>query len=57
MHSHLLLLIVFAFFVSTVFATLMRDEIAQQIRFGAFLFGGFVVGAVVSGWLMYPIPL
>jgi hypothetical protein len=56
-HSHLLLLIVFAFFVSTVFATLMRDDIGQQIRFGAVLFGGFVVGAVVFGWLMFPIPL
>ena len=57
MHSHFLLLIVFAFLVSTVFATLMRDDIAQQIRFGAVLFGGFVVGAVVFGWLMFPIPL
>jgi hypothetical protein len=56
-HSHFLLLIVFAFFVSTVFATLMRDDIGQQIRFGAVLFGGFVVGAVVFGWLMFPIPL
>jgi hypothetical protein len=56
-HSHFLLLIVFAFFVSTVFATLMRDDVSQQIRFGALLFGGFVVGAVVVGWLMYPIPL
>jgi hypothetical protein len=55
--SHFLLLIVFAFFVSTVFATLMREDIGQQIRFGAVLFGGFVVGAVVFGWLMFPIPL
>ena len=57
MHSHFLLLIVFAYFVSTVFATLTRDDIGQQIRFGAVLFGGFVVGAVVFGWLMFPIPL
>ena len=57
MHSHFLLLMVFAFFVSTVFATLMREDIGQQIRFGAVLFGGFVVGAVVFGWLMLPIPL
>ena len=57
MHSHFVLLIVFAFFVSSVFATLMRDDVRQQIRFGAVLFGGFVVGAVVFGWLMFPIPL
>jgi hypothetical protein len=56
-HSHLVLLIVFAFFVSSIFATLMRDDLRQQLRFGAILFGGFVVGAVVSGWLMFPIPL
>jgi hypothetical protein len=56
-HSHFVLLLVFAFFVSTVFATLMRDQVGQQIRFGAVLFGGFVLGAVVFGWLMYPIPL
>jgi VanZ family protein len=56
-HSHLLLLVVFAAFVSSVFATLMRDDIRQQLRFGALLFGGFVIGAIVCGWLMYPIPL
>jgi hypothetical protein len=56
-HSHFVLLLVFAFFVSTVFATLMRDDVSQQVRFGAVLFGGFVVGAVVFGWLMYPMPL
>jgi prepilin signal peptidase PulO-like enzyme (type II secretory pathway) len=56
-HSHLLLLVVFAAFVSSVFAVLMRDDIRQQLRFGALLFGGFVIGAVVFGWLMYPIPL
>jgi hypothetical protein len=56
-HSHLLLLVVFAAFVSSVFAALMRDDIRQQLRFGALLFGGFVIGAIVVGWLMYPIPL
>jgi hypothetical protein len=56
-HSHLLLLTVFAAFVSSVFAALMRDDIREQLRFGALLFGGFVIGAIVFGWLMYPIPL
>ena len=56
-HSHLLLLVLFAFFVSVVFATLLRDEVAEQVRFGSVLFGAFVVGALVLGWLMYPIPL
>jgi len=57
MTSHLLLLIVFAALVSAVFATLARDEPRAQLRTGAMLFAGFVVGAIVLGWLMYPLPL
>ena len=57
MHTHFGLLLLFAFFVSIVFAVLLRDEARSQIRFGAVLFGGFVLGAVVLGWLMYPLPL
>jgi len=55
-HSHFLLLILFAFFVSFVFALIARDEAAEQLRFGGMLFAGFIVSAVVLGWLMYPIP-
>lgn len=57
MTSHLGLLLLFAFFVSVVFATLMRDEPGEQLRFGARLFGGFVGAGVLLGWLMYPLPL
>ena len=57
MQSHLLLLVIFAFFVSLVFALLTRDEAREQLRFGAMLFGGFLIVAVVLGWLMYPFPL
>jgi prepilin signal peptidase PulO-like enzyme (type II secretory pathway) len=57
MASHLLLLVVFSFFVSLVFAVLTKDDVREQIRFGVLLFGGFVFSAVVLGWLMYPIPL
>jgi len=56
MQSHLLLLAVFAFFVSLVFAVLMRDDPRSQLRFGGLLFGGFLASAVVLGWLMYPLP-
>jgi hypothetical protein len=57
MQSHLLLLVLFAFLVSLVFAVLTKDEVGEQVRFGGLLFGGFLVSAVVLGWLMYPIPL
>lgn len=57
MTSHFLLLVLFAFLVSAVFATLLRDDPRQQIRLGGMMFGGFVATAVVLGWLMYPLPL
>ena len=57
MTSHLLLLLVFAAFVSSVFATIARDEPRAQLRTGALLFSGFVAAAIVLSWLMYPLPL
>jgi hypothetical protein len=55
--SHFLLLVLFSFFVSLVFGVLLRDDPRQQIRTGAMMFGGFIVTALVLGWLMYPFPL
>jgi len=57
MRSHLLLMIVFAFFVSLVFALLTKDAAREQLRFGGMLFAAFIVAALVLGWLMYPFPL
>ena len=57
MHSHLFLLIVFAFFVSLVFAVIAKDEAREQLRFGGLMFAGFIVSALVLGWLMFPFPL
>ena len=56
MHSHLLLLVLFAFFVSFVFALIAKDEPGEQLRFGGLLFAGFVGSALVLGWLMFPFP-
>jgi hypothetical protein len=57
MQSHLVLLTLFAFFVSLIFALLSRDTAHEQIRFGGLLFAGFLVAALVLGWLMYPFPI
>ena len=57
MASHFLLMVLFAGFVSLVFAVLMRDEPIEQARFGGVLFGSFVLAATVLAWLMYPFPL
>jgi hypothetical protein len=55
--THAGLMILFAFFVSVVFATLMRDEPREQLVLGAKLFVGFVAGGIAVGWLLYPLPL
>ena len=55
--SHFLLLMVFAFFVSLVFAVLLRDHPREQLRTGLLMFAGFVLSAFALGWLMYPFPL
>ena len=55
--SHLLLLVLFAFFVSLVFAVIARDDTREQIRLGGLMFAGFLASALVLGWLMYPFPL
>ena len=57
MRSHLVLLMLFAFFVSLVFAVLMRDDPRAQLKTAGMMLGAFVVAAYVLGWLMYPLPL
>ena len=57
MKSHLVLMAIFAFFVSLVFAVIAKDETREQLRFGGMMFGGFLASALVLGWLMYPFPL
>ena len=52
-----MLLVVFAFFVSMVFAVIAKDALRDQLRFGGMMWGGFLASAVVLGWLMYPFPL
>lgn len=54
--SHVFTLLVFSALVSTVFATLLRDDLPGQLRFGLKIFGAFVGSAIVAGWLMGPFP-
>ncbi len=56
MHSHFLLLTIFAFFVSLVFALLTKDDAREQLQFGGMMFGGFLAAAIILGWLMLPFP-
>jgi hypothetical protein len=54
--SHLLTLVIFGALTSTVFATLLRDDVKSQVRFGLKVFGAFVGSAILAGWLMAPFP-
>jgi heme A synthase len=55
--SHFWLMVLYAAFVSVVFAVLLRDHPREQLKTGAMMLGGFVAVAYVLGWLMYPFPL
>ena len=50
-------MVIFSLFVSVVFATLMRDEPREQLKFGSRLLAGFIGAGVFIGWLLYPLPL
>jgi hypothetical protein len=57
MQSHFVLMALFAFFVSLVFALIAKDDVREQLRVGGLMFAGFLVSAIVLGWLMYPFPM
>ena len=55
--SHFWLMVLYAFFVSVVFAVLMKDDRREQVKTAAMMLGAFVAVAYVLGWLMFPFPL
>jgi hypothetical protein len=57
MTSHFGLLLLFAFFVSVVFATITKDSPKEQLMLGARMFGAFVAAAIALGWLLRLFPL
>ena len=57
MTSHFGLMLLFAFFVSLIFATIAKDKPAEQAKLGAQRFAMFIGAAVVLGWVMRLFPL
>ena len=57
MTSHFGLMLLFAFFVSLVFATIAKDTPRDQARLGAQMFAMFIGAAIVLGWVMRLFPL
>jgi uncharacterized membrane protein len=57
MTSHFGLMLLFAFFVSLIFATIAKDTAGEQARLGAQMFAMFIGAALVLGWVMRLFPL
>ena len=57
MTSHFGLMIVFAFFVSVVFATIAKDTPKEQLMLGAKMLGMFIGAAIALGWVLRIFPL
>ncbi len=53
LQSHLLSMIVYAFFVCIVLALIRRNERRAQVKYGLSLFAIMVIGALLFGWFMY----
>ena len=54
--SHFVALVAFSSLVSTVFATLLREDLKSRLRFGLLSFTAFVFSAILVGWIMAPFP-
>ena len=57
MTSHFGLMLLFAFFVSVIFATITKDSPREQLLLGARMFATFIGAALVLGWLLRLLPL
>ncbi len=54
--SHTLLMILYAFLVSSFFALLWRRGRRAQVRLFVQIFLSMVVGGILFAWLMYSLP-
>jgi ABC-type uncharacterized transport system permease subunit len=52
--SHFTALVLFSFIVSVVFAILSKENLRDQVIYGAKVFLAFVGVALLLGWVMYP---
>jgi hypothetical protein len=57
--THFLALLLYSLLVSIVFAALSSDHPtpAQRVRYGAKVFGYFVLLGLGIAWVLYPLPL
>jgi hypothetical protein len=53
LESHLLSMIIYAFFVALVLALIRRSDLKGRVRYGLLLFAVMTAGAIAFGWLMF----
>jgi uncharacterized membrane protein len=53
LESHLLSMVIYAFFVSLVLALLRREDRKSRLKYGLSLFLIMIGGALAFGWFMY----
>lgn len=51
--SHILSMVLYAFFVCVVLDLIRRDERKAQIKYALSLFAIMVIGATIFGWFMF----
>ena len=51
--SHFGAAVLFALFVSIVFAITQKQETREMVRYGLYCFAMFVGGVIVAGWAMW----
>jgi len=51
--SHILSMVLYAFFVCVVLALIRRGERKAQIKYALSLFIIMVIGAIIFGWFMF----
>ncbi|MDH7512371.1 MAG: hypothetical protein QHH14_05420 [Clostridiales bacterium] len=51
--SHLLSMVIYAFFVSVVLALVRKNELKSQVKYGLSLFLIMVIGGLAFGWFMF----
>jgi hypothetical protein len=51
--SHLLSMVVYAFFVALVLALIRRPDLKARLRYGLILFFTMTAGALAFGWFMF----
>jgi hypothetical protein len=54
--GHFSSMVLFAFFVSIIFAILSKETLRERFRYFFKLFAAFVGLSLVAAWIMFPFP-